>query len=191
MSELDLRKLFIEHEVVLRSETLPKRGTLDFVPASQGSSVFFRKHPEDVCYIIAVEGDQVLAIKSPQVTLPLVTYREGEQAVQDRLQAILEAVVNQGPGSLIAPAEQAVSSLIEQLGDHPLRAIIAGELAQLRLPAADWDQAPFFAYEGMQEDVLYGVTEAKRVGHIVTDVSTGAVGIICIGGIVSVKLAQD
>ncbi len=188
MAEVDLRKLFVEHEVVLQKDSVPERGTLEFLPATTGTGVFFRKHPDDTVFIVAADGDSIMAIQKPrQVVLPLNVYQgDVEEAVQVRLQALLESAALQ---SQPVTVEQAVPALVAQLGDQTLRAIVASDAAQLRLPASDWDQAPFYSYDTLPDDILYGVMEPKRVGHIVTDLATGAVGIICIGGIVAVQLA--
>jgi hypothetical protein len=198
MAELNLRKLFVEHTVSLQPDSVPDKGTVELVAATSESRVLFRKHPDDTVYVIDETGGHVLAVSKPrQVVLPLVVYPgsaiDVEAAIQERLQALLDAVISWKGDVSVVPVEQAVSGLVERLeginaGGPQLHAIVASDVAQLRLPSSDWDQAPFYAWDGLRDDVLYGLAEPGRVGHIVTDRVTGAVGLLCVGGVVAVQL---
>jgi hypothetical protein len=203
MSESNLRKLFVEHAVSptpAQSDRDPLKGTAEML-ATDRTWVMFRKHPEDTVFIIDEDGKHVQAISKPKrVLVPLVEYPGGladvEAAVQERLHAILDAVVVQVQKKVPrVPAGQAVSALHEMLegtnaGGPELHAMMATEATWRRLPAAARAQTAFYVRDGMPEGLVYGLAEPSRVGHIVfNEVHLCSVGILCVGGVVAVRLS--
>lgn len=177
----NLRDLLVQHECLTRDNPrTPAPGTVDM---ESGEVVVFRKAPDVTVLMLDEEGESILAVKKPpRVVVPMGflgqnTPENLENAIQDRLLALLEAAVHGGetPQEFpTVPANQIVAFLSERFPRY------GNDARRPALRALMMNQATAFKIHGpstrvfikpVADGLVYGLAQPEYVGHLIEDTS--------------------
>jgi hypothetical protein len=165
----NLRELFVHSNFTSADESAAlEEGTVEMDSATL---CVFKKAPDQIVFVIGDEGENIAVQKPSRVARYAGAPEHIEGAIQDRFHAVLEAAANHAneAGHRQVSPNQVIPFLGERLGRKPLRALIANKKTAESLKQYIHEVVYDYGHGAMPDDVLFGVSEPKYVGHVVVD----------------------
>lgn len=197
----------------LLQQTLIFAKSSDTAPVQAGavrvsSVVAFDKAPEDPVFVVSDDGEAILAIIKPKtVIVPMAEY-DGDEPVQERIVALIQAGSNKKeewtkpvaapPAELpVVPAYQAFEFAQLALGKAPY-AIVANKNVAARIEEAYgskvWEENAPKLYQSallLGDDHAYAVPAPADLGHTVISIPTGKQGLLLHGQVALFRIAAS